>query len=114
MLEVFFAKRKYLDNKKRRWATNFSFTFFNSLIIRALPFTPVLVAIYAENNSIGLFNTFLDIPLLLEILLVIVIFDLIIWGHHVAFHKIPFLWRFHKVHHSDIDMDFTTALRFHI
>ena len=114
VLEVFFAKRKYVDSKKSRWPVNIGFTVFNSLIIRTLPFTPVLVAFYAENNNIGLFNAFLDIPLLLEIFIVVVIFDFIIWCHHIAFHKIPFLWRFHKVHHSDIDMDFTTALRFHI
>lgn len=113
LLEVFFAKRKYVDNKKTRWPINIGFTVFNSLIIRVLPFTPVLVAIYAEKHNWGLFN-FLDLPFLLEILLVIIIFDLIIYWQHVAFHKIPFLWRFHKIHHSDLDLDFTTALRFHI
>ena len=114
LLEVFFAKRKYVDDKKGRWPVNIGFTVFNSLLIRGLPFTPVLVALYAENNNIWLFNTLLEIPILLEVFLVIVIFDFIIWCHHVAFHKVPFLWRFHKVHHSDRDMDFTTALRFHI
>ena len=32
---------------------------------------------------------------------------------HIATHKVPFLWRFHRVHHIDPDMDMTTALRFH-
>ena len=39
--------------------------------------------------------------------------DFVIYGEHVLFHKVPFLWRLHSVHHSDLDMDFTTALRFH-
>jgi len=39
--------------------------------------------------------------------------DMIIFLEHIMFHKIPFLWKFHSIHHSDLDMDFTTALRFH-
>ena len=39
--------------------------------------------------------------------------DFVVWGQHVAFHRIPWLWRLHRMHHADLDYDVTTALRFH-
>ena len=39
--------------------------------------------------------------------------DFAVWAQHVLSHKIPFLWRLHRLHHSDVVMDVTTALRFH-
>lgn len=41
------------------------------------------------------------------------ILDFAVWGQHVLSHKIPFFWRLHRLHHSDVVMDVTTALRFH-
>jgi sterol desaturase/sphingolipid hydroxylase (fatty acid hydroxylase superfamily) len=43
----------------------------------------------------------------------ILILDFAVWGQHVLSHKIPFFWRLHRLHHSDVVMDVTTALRFH-
>jgi len=45
--------------------------------------------------------------------IVILLFDVAIWFQHLITHKIPILWRLHRVHHSDRDMDVTTAIRFH-
>ena len=39
--------------------------------------------------------------------------DVVVWAQHVAFHRIPVLWRFHRMHHADLDYDVTTGLRFH-
>ncbi|MDZ7736662.1 MAG: sterol desaturase family protein [Gammaproteobacteria bacterium] len=39
--------------------------------------------------------------------------DLLIYGQHIAFHKIPWLWRLHRVHHTDTAIDATTGVRFH-
>jgi len=44
----------------------------------------------------------------------VVLLDLIFYGVHWANHHVPVLWRFHRAHHSDLDLDVTTALRFHI
>ena len=41
------------------------------------------------------------------------IFDFAIWLQHLITHKVPLLWRLHRVHHADVDMDVTTAIRFH-
>src|SRR5437867_1533325 len=40
--------------------------------------------------------------------------DLIAYGVHRLYHRMPFLWRFHRAHHSDLDMDATTSIRFHL
>ena len=39
--------------------------------------------------------------------------DLTIYGQHVMFHAVPFLWRMHRMHHADLEFDVTTGLRFH-
>ena len=43
----------------------------------------------------------------------VLLMDYTVYLWHVATHKLPFLWRFHLVHHVDMDLDTTTALRFH-
>ena len=55
----------------------------------------------------------LRLPCWLEVPLALVLLDYSLYLWHVAFHKIPFLWRFHQVHHVDLDMDASTAIRFH-
>jgi hypothetical protein len=60
----------------------------------------------------GLFNR-LGWPLWLEMVLAVLVLDFAIWAQHLVTHKVPLLWRFHRMHHADRDMDVTTALRFH-
>ena len=49
-----------------------------------------------------------------NIVLSVVLLDLISYGVHRLYHSVPFLWRFHRAHHSDLDMDATTSIRFHL
>lgn len=67
---------------------------------------------FAESRSWGLLHQ-LSLNSWQEGLLVFVLFDLWMYVWHVANHQIPFLWRFHRMHHSDLDLDSTSALRFH-
>ena len=55
----------------------------------------------------------LRLPVWLELPLALALLDYTLYLWHVAFHQVPLLWRFHKVHHADLDMDASTALRFH-
>lgn len=111
--EYFFAARKYTDSKMSRWWENFGMTLINTFIIRVLFFiTPISAAAYMYNNSLGLFSYF-NTPEIIAGIIIFLLLDLIIYAEHVLFHKISFLWKLHSVHHSDLDMDFTTALRFH-
>ena len=56
----------------------------------------------------------MDLPLILRVALIVFLFDGWMYIWHRLNHEIPFLWRFHRMHHSDPAMDVTTALRFHI
>lgn len=113
ILEYFFPARKNTDSKITRWTENFSLTLINTLVIRVLFFvTPISTALYVNQNAIWLFPL-LGMHQIFAGIFMFVLLDMIIFLEHILFHKIPFLWKFHSVHHSDLDMDFTTALRFH-
>ena len=114
--EALAPRRKRTLPRGRRWTTNVIFTILNTLTLRALAFgLPLLAvgaAVDATRNGWGLFN-YTNWPAWLEILLAILILDLAIWAQHLVTHKVPVLWRLHRVHHADRDMDVTTAIRFH-
>ena len=57
--------------------------------------------------------TRLSLPAWLEVGLGVVLLDYTLWVWHVLTHRAPPLWRLHQVHHADLDMDASTALRFH-
>jgi sterol desaturase/sphingolipid hydroxylase (fatty acid hydroxylase superfamily) len=96
-----------------RWTSNLGLVLLNSLIVRLLfPVAAVGAAILAAERDWGLFNV-IACPAWLSILFSVVALDLAIYGQHVAFHKVPVLWRLHRMHHSDVDIDATTGIRFH-
>lgn len=117
LFEVGRPKRRLVGPKLKRWLTNLTIVGIGSVLVRlmsalAVPLVAIAAAIYAGKHGIGLFNI-LDWPLWLEALLAIVLLDLAIWFQHWAAHAIPVLWRLHQMHHADIDIDVTTAIRFH-
>lgn len=113
ILEYIVPRRELLLPKIKRWFNNISLIFLDSFIVKLIFSTGALGAsIYASNNNIGLFNSY-EISTLLSVFLSIIILDFIIYWQHRLFHKIDFFWNFHNVHHSDMDYDVTTAVRFH-
>ena len=78
----------------------------------AVPLVAIAAADFAEARGWGLLNAIV-LPAWLEWALAVVILDFAIWLQHLASHKVPLLWRLHQVHHADVDIDVTTALRFH-
>ena len=116
MTESMLPRRARSQPRSARWITNWGITLANMVTIRLmsfiLPVLAVTAAIHAERAGIGLFNM-INWPLWLEILLAILVLDFIIWAQHLITHKVPVLWRLHRVHHADVDMDVTTAIRFH-
>ncbi|WIY27581.1 sterol desaturase family protein [Parasedimentitalea psychrophila] len=114
--EQLVPRRPRQQPRRRRWRTNLMITVVNTLTLRALaiglPLLAVGAAITAQSQGWGLFNM-VELPPALEVVLAILILDLAIWLQHLITHKIPLLWRLHRVHHADRDMDVTTALRFH-
>ncbi len=116
LLETIVPRRARPVARASRWLTNWGMTIANTLTMRlmaiALPLLAVGAAIDAGRSGIGLFHL-VDWPAWFEIILAIVVFDFAIWLQHLITHKIPLLWRLHRVHHSDRDLDVTTAIRFH-
>lgn len=115
--EAMRPKRTLTHGRGRRWVTNLAIVTLDSLVVRlmgalAIPLVAVAAALYAARQGWGVFN-WLDWPWWIEWLLVIVILDLAIWFQHLVAHKVPLLWRLHQMHHADVDIDVTTAIRFH-
>jgi sterol desaturase/sphingolipid hydroxylase (fatty acid hydroxylase superfamily) len=73
----------------------------------------VQVGWWAESNRFGLLRL-LSLPPALALAAAILLFDGWMYLWHRANHALGLLWRFHRVHHSDPEMDVTTAVRFHI
>jgi sterol desaturase/sphingolipid hydroxylase (fatty acid hydroxylase superfamily) len=111
--EILWPRRTQLLAKSRRWPHNIGIAFLNILLVRfCLPITLVGFAVVVSENRWGLLSM-TDFPVIVKIALSLVLLDLVIYGQHVAFHNIPILWRLHRVHHADTEIDVTTALRFH-
>lgn len=97
----------------QRRFNNIALVAINVLILRfAIPVTVVWAALTANQQAWGLLNL-IQIPDIPAIILSLLFLDLLIYCQHVVFHKIPVLWRLHRIHHTDIDFDVTTGIRFH-
>ncbi|MEZ6015726.1 MAG: sterol desaturase family protein [Planctomycetota bacterium] len=77
-----------------------------------LPAGAVGVASFAEARGLGLLHH-IQWSAWGELLLSLALLDLAIWAQHVASHRVRVLWRFHQVHHADLDLDVTSGVRFH-
>lgn len=96
-----------------RWRSNFAIVVIGALVSRiVLPGALVGVALWAENVNFGLFYR-LSFPLWVTVTLSVLLLDIVIYWQHRWFHRIPLLWRLHKVHHADSHVDTSTGLRFH-
>ncbi|WP_244500080.1 sterol desaturase family protein [Methyloceanibacter superfactus] len=116
-MELGWPKRALIASKGRRWLTNVGISVTAAFLLRlmaatAVPVAAIAAAFYAQRHGIGLLNT-VAWPAWLKIVIALVVLDLAIWAQHLASHKIPILWRLHRVHHADRDIDVTTAIRFH-
>ncbi len=106
------SKRANFHLNNRR-LNNVLVVIIDTLLVRLLvPLLPVGVAVYANKNSIGIFYL-IDLPTWLVFLLSLLILDCIIYWQHRLFHAVPMFWRLHRMHHTDVEFDFTTAIRFH-
>jgi len=113
LLESLFPRKARTQTRLRRWVTNLMIVVIDSLLLRLIfPIIAVGAAIWAQQKGWGLFNLW-DGPLWAELILAIVFLDGLIYLQHVLSHRIPALWALHKVHHTDRDLDVTSALRFH-
>jgi sterol desaturase/sphingolipid hydroxylase (fatty acid hydroxylase superfamily) len=97
----------------RRLVRNYVLAIPGFVIIRlAMLPLPFAVAVWAEERNFGLLH-WLALHGCGAALAGFVLMDYGYWWWHWANHQIAFFWRFHNVHHTDLDMDVTTAARFH-
>ena len=96
-----------------RWTNNLGLVVLNTGVVRlAIPVLAAQMALRAESAGWGLLHQW-DLPRGLAVLLAVVALDLVIYLQHVMFHAVPALWRLHRMHHADTDIDVTTGSRFH-
>ena len=99
--------------RRARWPGNLGIVVVDTLLVRLVfPTAAVGVAMVAEAREWGLLGA-LSLPVWAEVALSVLALDLVVYGQHVVFHKVPILWRLHRVHHADLALDVTTGLRFH-
>ena len=111
--ENLLPRRTGVLERAGRWIGNLGILAIGSIIARAiLPVAPVGVAVWAQSQDVGLFNI-IDTPPFLAGVLAFLMLDLWIYGQHRLFHSVPLLWRLHRMHHTDMDLDVTSGLRFH-
>ncbi len=113
LAEHFFPRRPLSVSKSQRWFVNLSIVALDNLLVRMLiPLAPIALAERARIEGWGLFNLF-GLTGWQELVASILFLDLVIYLQHRLFHRVPLLWRLHRVHHTDLDLDVTTGTRFH-
>jgi sterol desaturase/sphingolipid hydroxylase (fatty acid hydroxylase superfamily) len=96
-----------------RWSTNLVLAAIDTVLLRLLlPAAAVGVAWLAAERHWGLLNQ-AALPSWSAVPITVIALDLVLYMQHVLFHRIPMLWRLHQVHHTDLDFDVTTGVRFH-
>ena len=108
--------RGSIKKKGKHLIANMALGLTNAVIISIVFVSAWLWASnWAYENGFGLLNWLSEagLPAWGHTLGAILLMDLWMYLWHVMNHKIPFFWRFHRVHHADANMDVTTASRFH-
>ena len=111
--EIVAPRRQLTQPKSIRWLNNIGINVLNTIIIRLLfPAAAVGMAVFVQEKQWGLFH-WLELSALVEVIVGLLLLDLAIYGQHVMVHYVPLFWRFHRMHHADLDLDVTSGARFH-
>jgi sterol desaturase/sphingolipid hydroxylase (fatty acid hydroxylase superfamily) len=113
ILEGFQPARAWLASRTKRLFVHGMISLINSLIMHFLVMAWLFFFLgFVREKGWGL-STLLGLQGTAEIAATVILFDALEYGWHRFNHRIPFLWRFHRAHHLDIELDVTTAFRFH-
>jgi sterol desaturase/sphingolipid hydroxylase (fatty acid hydroxylase superfamily) len=111
--EWFAPRRALTVGRAPRWPGNLGILAIDIVAVRLVAPTAVVgVALIAAERGWGLFPA-LGLPAWAGIVFGVIALDLVIYTQHVVFHHVPVLWRLHRMHHADLDIDVTTGVRFH-
>ena len=103
---------RYEKHRLRRALPNIAFTVLLVLTNLLLSFVTACVANFVVDKRIGVFFLF-EVPSVLAVLFGVMALDLFTYFAHVLMHKSWLGWQFHRVHHSDVEVNVTTAFRQH-
>jgi len=113
LLEIKFTGYQEKTPRLLRWPNHLLLIGFNALIFRILlPSICVMAAISAFSHQFGLLNQ-VKVPDLFGIIFTVIFLDWMIYYIHRVYHSVPLLWKIHRLHHTDVEVDVTTGLRFH-
>ena len=111
--ELIAPRRPLTTSKITRWFSNLGLVLIESIVVRLVfPTALAGITLLVQQRGWGLFNQF-ELPYLLKIIFSVLILDFVIYLQHIMFHSVPLFWRLHMVHHTDMDIDVTTGVRFH-
>jgi sterol desaturase/sphingolipid hydroxylase (fatty acid hydroxylase superfamily) len=111
--EALGPRRSRSIGRAQRWPSNIGVVFLDTVVTRIVaPAGAVGFALIAQSRGWGLFNSVL-LPPWIKVLISLVLLDFAIYLQHRLFHRVPLLWRLHRMHHADLDIDVTTGARFH-
>jgi sterol desaturase/sphingolipid hydroxylase (fatty acid hydroxylase superfamily) len=111
-LETLRPRRRNPMQRRMRWPSNLGLMAINAAMIGLLPFAAAASAIWAQSRGLGLLH-FTVLPPWLEVLAAWLVLDVAIYWQHRALHEVGWLWPLHRVHHTDVELDATTGVRFH-
>ena len=112
LAEALAPKRSGPIHRKARWLTNLVLTTLNIIVMGLLPVTFFGMGVWAQEQGYGLFNN-VSLPLAVLVMGTLLARGFISFFTHFLMHKVPLLWRLHRVHHLDTELDITTTVRFH-
>ena len=112
LLELTVGHRDAGLSPMKRVATNVSLYVIAALVAFAVPLTIASAAAWAARSGVGLFNT-VAAPALLVLMIAILARSFTAYWLHRASHRIPLLWRLHRIHHGDHMVDISLGLRHH-
>lgn len=108
-----FWKPEFKNSLRNRIQTNW-YIFISSIVTLRLFIPAGIAGVILLTQKYGIFAiAFHKLPFYLDLILTIIVFDMLIYWQHRIFHIIDPLWKLHKVHHSDSEMDVSTGFRFH-
>ena len=113
LLEGFIPKRKTGGDLPLRWFGNFTIDILGVVSTRLIfPVASFGFAVLCAQRGWGLLNQ-ISLPMWLEFALTFIILDIATYAEHYLYHRVPVLWRIHRLHHTDQDVDFSTGVRHH-
>ena len=111
--EAFRPRRPLARPRQERWRTNLGLTLLNTVLVRiTVGGVEYTAAVFAADQRVGLLHWH-PLPAWAAAAVTLLVLDFAIYVQHVLFHALPVLWRLHRMHHADLDVDATTGLRFH-